>query len=68
MKDNSYEIERFDANVDYATLLYEENIAKRKAQKQILEEKIDAKLKQIEGKEYRRKKRKLDEIKALEEQ
>ena len=42
----------------------EEIIAQRKR----LEEKIDAKLKQIEGKEYRRKKRKLDEIKSLEEQ
>ena len=37
-------------------------------QRRILEEKIDAKLKQIEGKEYRRKKRKLDEIKSLEEE
>ena len=62
MKDN------FEAHIDYATLLYEETIAKRKAQRQILEGKIDAKLKQIEGKEYRRKKRKLDEIKSLEEQ
>ena len=42
----------------------EETIAQRKR----LEEKIDAKIKQIEGKEYRRKKRKLDEIKSLEEQ
>ena len=38
------------------------------AQRNSLEGKIDAKLKQIEGKEYRRKKRKLDEIKSLEEE
>ena len=41
---------------------------KRKSLTQRLEERVNAKLKQIEGKEYRRKKRKLDEIKALEEQ
>ena len=41
---------------------------KRKSLTQRLEERVNAKLKQIEGKEYRRKKRKLDEIKSLEEQ
>ena len=41
---------------------------KRKSLTQRLEERVNAKLKQIEGKEYRRKKRKLDEIKSLEEE
>ena len=41
---------------------------KKKSLTQRLEERVNADLKRIEGKEYRRKKRKLDDIKSLEEE
>ena len=40
---------------------------KKKSLTQRLEERVSADLKRIEGKEYRKKKRKLDDIKVQEE-
>ena len=39
-----------------------------KSRKQILSEFVNENIKRIEGKEYRRKKRKIDDIKSLEEE
>ena len=40
----------------------------KKSRKKILSEFVNENIKRIEGKEYRRKKRKLDDIKSLEEE
>jgi len=40
----------------------------KKSKKQILSEFVNENIKRIEGKEYRRKKRKIDDIKSLEEE
>tara|TARA_Y100000588_G_scaffold59176_1_gene57948 strand:- start:387 stop:566 length:180 start_codon:yes stop_codon:yes gene_type:complete len=45
-----------------------DNPPPKKSSKQILSEFVNENIKRIEGKEYRRKKRKIDDIKSLEEE